>query len=137
MDNRYVGKFVKKSDRILPNPDEIYTNLFIKNLDVDISEEHLREKCSEFGKIISLVIAKDENGGSKGFGYVNFENPDDARRAVEAMNGSKLGRLRICLAVVLSNVNNSYNVQGSVYDLSALGRLQNIVCSKSTKENRA
>ncbi|XP_060201380.1 polyadenylate-binding protein 7-like [Lycium barbarum] len=87
----YVGKFVKKSDRILASPDEIYTNLFIKNLDPDISEENLGEKCSEFGKIISLVIAKDENGGSKGFGYVNFENPDDARRAVEAMNGSKLG----------------------------------------------
>ncbi|KAJ8532786.1 hypothetical protein K7X08_015675 [Anisodus acutangulus] len=87
----YVGKFVKKSDRILPIPDEIYTNLFIKNLDLDISEEHLREKCSEFGKIISLVIAKDENGGSKGFGYVNFENPNDARRAMEDMNGSKLG----------------------------------------------
>ncbi|KAG5584200.1 hypothetical protein H5410_044634 [Solanum commersonii] len=87
----YVGKFVKKSDRILPSPDEKYTNLFIKNLGLDISEEHLREKFSEFGKIISLVITKDENGCSKGFGYVNFENPDDARRAREAMNGSKLG----------------------------------------------
>ncbi|XP_055811583.1 polyadenylate-binding protein 7-like [Solanum dulcamara] len=87
----YVGKFVKKSDRILPSPDEKYTNLFIKNLGLDITEEHLREKFSEFGKIISLVITKDENGGSKGFGYVNFENPDDARRAREAMNGTKLG----------------------------------------------
>ncbi|MCD7468881.1 hypothetical protein HAX54_007427 [Datura stramonium] len=87
----YVGKFIKKNNRILPIPDEKYTNLFIKNLALDISEEHLREKCSEFGKIISLVIAKDENGGSKGFGYVNFENPDDARRATEVMNGSKLG----------------------------------------------
>ncbi|XP_016468645.1 polyadenylate-binding protein 7-like [Nicotiana tabacum] len=87
----YVGKFAKKSDRILPNPDEKYTNLFIKNLDLDISEEHLREKCSEFGKVSSLAIAKDENGVSKGFGHVNFENPDDARRAMEAMNGSKLG----------------------------------------------
>ncbi|XP_004246907.1 polyadenylate-binding protein 7 [Solanum lycopersicum] len=87
----YVGKFVKKSDRVLPSPDEKYTNLFIKNLGLDISEEHLREKFSEFGKIISLIIAKDENGCSKGFGYVNFENPDDARRAREAMNGSKLG----------------------------------------------
>ncbi|KAL3327686.1 hypothetical protein AABB24_035385 [Solanum stoloniferum] len=87
----YVGKFVKKSDRILPSPDEKYTNLFIKNLGLDISEEHLRGKFSEFGKIISLVITKDENGCSKGFGYVNFENPDDARRAREAMNGSKLG----------------------------------------------
>jgi polyadenylate-binding protein len=28
---------------------------------------------------------------SKGFGFVNFENPDDAKRAMEAMNGLQLG----------------------------------------------
>lgn len=99
--DRYVGKFIKKSDRILPSPDEKYTNLFIKNLGLDISEEHLREKFSEFGKIVSLVIMKDENGGSKGFGYVNFEDPDDARRAREALNGSKLGRLTLSCCRIL------------------------------------
>ncbi|OAY42807.1 polyadenylate-binding protein 7 [Manihot esculenta] len=87
----YVGKFVKKSDRILPSADVKYTNLYVKNLDLDISEEVLLEKFAEFGKIVSLVIAKDENGASRGFGFVNFDNPDDARLAMERMNGTELG----------------------------------------------
>ncbi|KAH7553627.1 hypothetical protein JRO89_XS12G0035600 [Xanthoceras sorbifolium] len=87
----YVGKFLRKNDRILPSPDAKYTNLYVKNLDLDVTEELLLEKFSEFGKIVSLVIAKDENGTSRGFGFVNFDNPDDARQATEAMNGLLLG----------------------------------------------
>ncbi|GER40077.1 polyadenylate-binding protein [Striga asiatica] len=85
-----VAKFMKKSDRANPSYEE-YTNLYVKNLDTSFSEEVLREKFSKYGKIVSLVISKDENGASRGFGFVNFENPDDAKRAVEAFNGSKLG----------------------------------------------
>ncbi|XVF76322.1 hypothetical protein PTKIN_Ptkin13bG0257200 [Pterospermum kingtungense] len=87
----YVGKFMKKSDRVLPSPDVKYTNLYIKNFESDTTEEILREKFSEFGKIASLVVAKDENEASRGFGFVNFESPDDAKRAMEVMNGSQLG----------------------------------------------
>lgn len=87
----YVGKFVRKSDRVLLNPDAKYTNLYMKNLDPDISEEYLKEKLSEFGNIVNLAISKDESGGSRGFGFVNFENADDAKRAMEAMNGSQIG----------------------------------------------
>ncbi|XP_058204148.1 polyadenylate-binding protein 7 isoform X2 [Rhododendron vialii] len=87
----FVGKFVKKSDRILPSTDPKYTNLYVKNLDPDIIEEVLEDKFSEFGKVLSLVISKDDNGDSRGFGFVNFESTDDARRAMEAMNGSQLG----------------------------------------------
>lgn len=94
---RYVGWFVKKNERILPSPDAKFTNLYMKNLDLDVTEELLREKFSEFGKIASLVISRDDNGTSRGFGFVNFDNPDDARQAMEAMNGSQLGRLCIPL----------------------------------------
>ncbi|PHT36479.1 hypothetical protein CQW23_24179 [Capsicum baccatum] len=87
----YVGKFVKKTDRVLPNRDAKYTNLYFKNLDTDILEDHLREKFSKFGSINSLVISRDESGTSKGFGFMNFDNPDNARKAVEAMNGSPIG----------------------------------------------
>lgn len=82
---------MKKSERILPGPDARYTNLYMKNLDLDITEALLKEKFSSFGKIVSLAISKDENGMSKGFGFVNYENPDDAKRALEAMNGTQLG----------------------------------------------
>ncbi|XP_016543148.1 polyadenylate-binding protein 7 isoform X4 [Capsicum annuum] len=94
----YVGKFVKKTDRVLPNPDAKYTNLYFKNLDTDILEDHLREKFSKFGSISSLVISRDESGTSKGFGFVNFDNPDDARKAVEAMNGSPVGSKTLYVA---------------------------------------
>ncbi|KAK9168482.1 hypothetical protein Syun_000622 [Stephania yunnanensis] len=87
----YVGNFVKKDVRVLSSPDAKYTNLYMKNIDQDLTEEFLKEKFSEFGKFNNLVISKDNNGNSKGFGFVNFDNPDDAKRAMEAMNGTKLG----------------------------------------------
>ncbi|GMH09882.1 hypothetical protein Nepgr_011723 [Nepenthes gracilis] len=94
----YVGKFMRKSDRVLTNADVKYTNLYIKNLDSDITEEVLQEKFSQFGNIISLVITKEENGASKGFGFVNYDDPDHAKQALEAMNGSQLGSKSLYVA---------------------------------------
>ncbi|KAD5803121.1 hypothetical protein R6Q59_024673 [Mikania micrantha] len=87
----YVGKFMKKSDRVLPNIDIKYTNIYIKNLESDMTEEMLEKSFAKFGKIVSLVIVRDENEVSRGFGFVNFESPDVARKAVEDMNGLNLG----------------------------------------------
>lgn len=80
-----------------------YTNLYVKNLDTNVREEIVEEKFSEFGKIVSFTITKDDNGNSRGFGFVNFENPDDARRAMEAMNGSQLGKLGILLMALINS----------------------------------
>ncbi|CAI8599958.1 unnamed protein product [Vicia faba] len=96
--DKYVGKFIRKSERSLPEPDAKYTNLYVKNLDPDITEALLKEKFSSFGKILSLAIVKDEKGLSKGFGFMNYENPDDARRATEAMNGSQFGSKNLYVA---------------------------------------
>ncbi|XP_042511837.1 polyadenylate-binding protein 7-like [Macadamia integrifolia] len=94
----YVGNFVKKSERVLPSPDAKFTNLYMKNLDPDITEEFLHEKFSDFGKITNLVISKDNNGNSRGFGFVNFDNPDDAKQAMGAMNGTQLGSKALYVA---------------------------------------
>nr|XP_025635032.1 polyadenylate-binding protein 7-like isoform X4 [Arachis hypogaea]XP_025663823.1 polyadenylate-binding protein 7-like isoform X4 [Arachis hypogaea] len=91
----YVGNFVKKSERILPDPEAKYTNIYIKNLDSDITEELLQKKFSSFGKIMSLAIAKDANGMSKGFAFVNYDNPEEAKQAMEAMNGSQFAGSKI------------------------------------------
>ncbi|KAK6933474.1 Polyadenylate-binding protein/Hyperplastic disc protein [Dillenia turbinata] len=87
----YVSNHQKKSERLMTTPDAKYTNLYMKNIDPDITEEVLLGKFSEFGKICNLVISKDGNGTSQGFGFVNFDSPDDAKRAMEAMNGKQLG----------------------------------------------
>ncbi|CAL9135662.1 unnamed protein product, partial [Musa textilis] len=86
----YVANFIRKSDRVSISPEANFTNLYMKNLDQDITEELIKLKFSEFGKILSVYIAKDDNGNSKGFGFVNFESSDCAKRAMEAMNGVQL-----------------------------------------------
>lgn len=88
----------------MSNPDAKYTNLYLKNLDSDVSQELLEEQFEKFGKISSLVIARDESGASKGFGFVNFENPGDARRALEAMNGAQLGRFLIFFGTLVDKL---------------------------------
>ncbi|GAB4856523.1 hypothetical protein Ancab_014440 [Ancistrocladus abbreviatus] len=70
----------------------------MKNLDSEVTEAVLQEKFSQFGKIVSLAIARDENGASKGFGFINFESPNDTRQAMESMNGSQLGSKTLYMA---------------------------------------
>jgi len=62
-------------------------NLFIKNLEKSISDKELHDSFIKFGKILSSRVECHVNGESKGFGFVHFENPDSAKRAIEDMNG--------------------------------------------------
>ncbi|XWS20205.1 hypothetical protein CRYUN_Cryun31cG0079900 [Craigia yunnanensis] len=87
----YVSKFVKKSERIAAAEKEKITNLYVKNLVDGMTEDLLQEKFSRYGKVCSVVIMKDGKGRSRGFGFVNFQSPDDAKKALEAMNGVQLG----------------------------------------------
>ncbi|KAK8608412.1 hypothetical protein V6N13_023836 [Hibiscus sabdariffa] len=86
----YVSKFVRKSERTTAE-EEKFTNLYVKNLLDDITEDRLKEMFSGYGKICSVVIMKDDKGVSRGFGFVNFQSPDDAKKALEAMNGVQFG----------------------------------------------
>ncbi|PKU61757.1 polyadenylate-binding protein 4-like [Dendrobium catenatum] len=94
----YVGKFIKKNDRKLPNPELKFTNLYMKNLDKVMTKELIELKFSEFGKVFNVAIEKDEEGNPKGFGFVNFANPESAKKAVEAMNGLQLGSKKLYVA---------------------------------------
>ncbi|XVF26874.1 hypothetical protein REPUB_Repub14bG0057400 [Reevesia pubescens] len=87
----YVSKFVKKSERTAAAEEEKFTNLYVKNLVDIMTKDLLEEMFSRYGKVCSVVIMKDDKGSSRGFGFVNFESPDDAKKALEAMNGVQLG----------------------------------------------
>ncbi|KAJ6369223.1 hypothetical protein OIU78_001561 [Salix suchowensis] len=94
----YVSRFISRSERFQANSGAIYTNLYVKNLDSEVTEDILRDKFSQFGEITSLLISKDENGVSKGFGFVNFEHSNDAKRAEESMHGTQLESKAIYVA---------------------------------------
>ncbi|XVF18902.1 hypothetical protein REPUB_Repub11eG0063500 [Reevesia pubescens] len=83
----YVSKFVKKIERTAAAEEEKFPNLYVKNLVDGMTENILKEMFSRYGKVCNIVIMKDGKGSSRGFGFVNFQFPDDAKKALEAMNG--------------------------------------------------
>uniref|UniRef100_A0A0E0CYS7 Polyadenylate-binding protein n=1 Tax=Oryza meridionalis TaxID=40149 RepID=A0A0E0CYS7_9ORYZ len=93
----HVATFIKKSERSTNNDDK-YTNLYMKNLDDDITEELIKLKFSQYGLVISVKIMKRDDGTSKGFGFVSFQNPESAKRAKESMNGMLLGSKTLYVA---------------------------------------
>jgi len=62
------------------------TNLYIKNLEDEIDEERLQKEFSAFGKIHSSKIMSDSNGISRGFGFVSYNTPEEAQKAISEMN---------------------------------------------------
>ncbi|XP_062097417.1 polyadenylate-binding protein 2-like [Humulus lupulus] len=86
----FVGPFLRKQERDSVSSKVRFNNIYVKNLSESTSDEDLSNFFGEFGTITSAVVMRDGDGKSKCFGFVNFENADDAANAVEALNGKKI-----------------------------------------------
>ncbi|KAJ0685854.1 hypothetical protein HanLR1_Chr11g0407761 [Helianthus annuus] len=85
----YVGPFLRKQERELAVDKSKFTNIYVKNMSESTTDEDLNKIFSEYGTVTSAVVMKDADGNSKCFGFVNFENAEDAAKAVDALNGQK------------------------------------------------
>jgi RNA recognition motif-containing protein len=66
-------------------------NIFVAKLSFDTSEATLLDAFSQFGEVDSVKIIMDrEEGRSKGFGFVEMPNDDEAYEAINALNDSEL-----------------------------------------------
>ncbi|KAL0137015.1 hypothetical protein V8B55DRAFT_1544759 [Mucor lusitanicus] len=73
-----------------------YTNLYIKNLDPEVTSYDLFKRFRAYGKIISARVMKDTvTGISKGYGFVSFTHMDEANDALQNMNGALLNSKNI------------------------------------------
>ena len=63
-------------------------NIYVGNLPYAVDRDGLKELFAPFGEVLSarIVIDRDTNR-SKGFGFVEMPNDEQARQAIEAMNG--------------------------------------------------
>lgn len=65
--------------------------LYVGNIDRTASEEDLRELFQQHGNIASLSIIKDRyTNESRGFGFVEFADSEEAKNAMQAVNGHML-----------------------------------------------
>ena len=66
-------------------------NIYVGNLSRDLNEGELREAFAAFGEVSSASIIKDKfSGESRGFGFVEMPNKDDADKAISGLNGKDL-----------------------------------------------
>eukprot|EP00934_Nitzschia_sp_Nitz4_P004226 Nitzschia sp. Nitz4//scaffold88_size82704//25383//27425//NITZ4_005287-RA/size82704-processed-gene-0.48-mRNA-1//1//CDS//3329559479//4216//frame0 len=108
----YVGRAQKKAERErelrakfeAEKMDRISkfqgVNLYIKNLDDNVTDDQLRDEFSAMGTITSARVMKDmKDGRSRGFGFVCFSTPEEATRAVNEMNGKLIANKPIFVAL--------------------------------------
>jgi RNA recognition motif-containing protein len=66
-------------------------NIFVAKLSFDTQSDDLREVFEEFGEVSSATVITDKfTGKSKGFGFVEMPNDEEARNAINELNESEL-----------------------------------------------
>ena len=65
-------------------------NIYVGNLPYTANEEDLKEVFAAHGQVTSVRIVTDrETGQSKGFGFIEMPNDEEATRAIEALEGAE------------------------------------------------
>lgn len=80
--------------------------LFVGGLNFRTSEDGLREIFESVGTVAEVKIITDyETGRSKGFGFVTFENQDDAKEAIRKFDGQEVDGRRVKVSEAVENQN--------------------------------
>ncbi|KAI8968220.1 hypothetical protein BDF20DRAFT_916773 [Mycotypha africana] len=105
-----------------------YQRLYVGSLHFSLTDEDVRQIFEPFGPLDFVNLHRDsETGRSKGFGFIQYKNPADAKQALEKMNGFELaGRpLKVGLVTEKHPVSNntSYNLDDEEAEGVALNSL--------------
>ena len=65
---------------------KVWTNIYFKNIPASWTSETLSAICQPFGKVTSVEVPKGADGKTKGYGFCNFENQNEAEACVTALN---------------------------------------------------
>ena len=72
-------------------------NIFVGSLPFSIEEADLRESFEAYGAVDSVKIITDKfTGRSKGFGFVEMPNDDEAQKAIDELNGATVQGRAFC-----------------------------------------
>ncbi|KAF2449293.1 polyadenylate binding protein [Karstenula rhodostoma CBS 690.94] len=87
----FVGHHIPKKERMskFEEMKANFTNVYVKNVDLDVTDEQFRDLFEKHGDITSASLARDDQGKSRGFGFVNFVKHEAASVAVDALNDTE------------------------------------------------
>lgn len=85
----FVGHHIAKKDR-QSKVEEMkanFTNLYVKNIQADVTDEEFTQLFEKYGEVTSAAITRDpDTGKSRGFGFVNYIDHEHAAKAVDELN---------------------------------------------------
>jgi RNA recognition motif-containing protein len=66
-------------------------NIYVGNLPYNVVEEDLKEIFEEYGEVSSVKIISDKlTGRSKGFGFVEMDDDQEAKKAIDELNNAEI-----------------------------------------------
>lgn len=82
------------------------TNIFIANLDWEITSQDLLATFSAFGSVhLAHVVFDAKTKKSKGFGYVEMESAEEAINAIQALNGFEVNGRKLDVKIASPKAN--------------------------------
>ncbi len=82
------------------------TNIFIANLDWEITSEDLKVTFSSFGTVTyAHVVFDNKTKRSKGFGYVEMDSADAAIAAIQALHGVEINSRKLDVKIASPKTN--------------------------------
>ena len=71
-------------------------NIFVAKINFKTKREELEKAFAAYGQVTSVKIVRDrDTGRSKGYGFVEMPNDDEANRAIQSLNNSTLDEREI------------------------------------------
>ena len=66
--------------------------LFVGNLDFKVTENDLQDAFAAYGTVVEANLITDRTTGRpRGFAFVTMSSPEEAQKAIDALNGKELG----------------------------------------------
>jgi len=90
---KHIRLMFKRNIRDLPPEGNIY----VKNVDPHATVKDLHNHFSDIGPILCCKISTNSEGESLGYGYVQYEKPEDAKTAMKTLQGSRLKEKELVL----------------------------------------
>ncbi|HQU60955.1 MAG: RNA-binding protein [Phaeodactylibacter sp.] len=88
-------------------------NIFVAKLSFNTQSDDLKEAFEAFGSVSSAKVIDDQfTGKSKGFGFVEMDNDDEAREAIQKLNDSELDGRTIVVKVAEPRTGGRDNNRG-------------------------
>jgi len=65
--------------------------VYVGNLSKQVNDAQLKDLATPYGTIVSANVATERSSGaSKGFGFIEFSNDDEARAAITGLDGKEI-----------------------------------------------